>query len=84
MSGSKEYLSLNTVLHAFASRDPYLDVAGLLHKPAGVFCGSVTFGELDSKELESTFKVRLQEVLFRRLKGDMRRLEERVYGGGKQ
>lgn len=63
---------------------PYLDVAGLLHKPAGILCGSVAFRELDSEELESPFKVCLQEILFRSLEGDMRRWEERGGGGGKQ
>lgn len=52
---------------------PYLDIAGLLHKPAGVLGSSVAFRELDSEELESPFKVGLQEVLFRRLERDMRR-----------
>lgn len=63
-------------MYAFVCRGPYLDVAGLLHKPAGVLCSSVAFRELDSEELESPFKVRLQEVLFRRLERDMRRWEE--------
>lgn len=52
---------------------PHLDVAGLLHEPAGILCSSVTFRQLDSEELESPFKVRLQKVLFRRLEGDMTR-----------
>lgn len=50
---------------------PHLDVAGLLHEPAGVLRSSVTFRQLDSEELESPFKVRLQEVLFGSLEGDM-------------
>lgn len=49
----------------FVCKSPYLDVAGLLHKPAGVLCSSVAFRELNSEELESPFKVCLQEVLFR-------------------
>lgn len=65
-------------------KGPYLDVACLLHKPAGVLRGSVAFRELDSEELESAFKVRLQEILFRRLEGDMRRWEERGCDGEKQ
>lgn len=52
---------------------PHLDVAGLLHEPAGILCSSVTFRQLHSEELESPFKVRLQEVLFRCLEGDMTR-----------
>lgn len=52
---------------------PHLDVAGLLHEPAGILCSAVTFRQLDSEELESPFKVRLQEVLFRCLEGDMMR-----------
>lgn len=47
----------------------YLDVAGLLHEPSGVLCSSVSFGELDSEELESPLEVCLQQVLFRRLEG---------------
>lgn len=54
-------------MHVFVCGGPYLDVAGLLHKPAGILRSSVAFRELDSEELESPFKVRLQEVLFRRL-----------------
>lgn len=69
-------------MHVFVCRAPYLDVAGLLHKPAGVLRSSVAFRELDSEELESPFEVRLQEVLFRCLERDMRRWEEKGGGGG--
>lgn len=54
----------------------YLDVAGLLHEPSGVLCSSVSFGELDSEELESPLEVCLQQVLFRRLEGDEEEREQ--------
>lgn len=56
----------------------YLYVAGLLHKPSRVLCCSVTFRKLDSEELESPFKVGLQEVFFGCLEGDMKGWEERI------
>lgn len=48
----------------------YLNVARLFHKSSSIFCSSVSFGQLDSKELESPLKVGLQEVLFGRLQGE--------------
>lgn len=60
-----------------ASLLPHLDVAGLLHEPAGVLCSSVTLWQLDSEELESSLKVRLQEVFFRCLEGDMTKRKRR-------
>lgn len=58
------------MLQVSVCKCPYLDVAGLFHKPAGVLCCSVAFRELDSEELESPLKVSLQEILLRRLEGD--------------
>lgn len=65
------------MMRVFVCRAPYLDVAGLLHEPSGIFGSSVAFRELHSEELESPFKVCLQKVLFRCLEQDMRRWEER-------
>lgn len=63
-------------------RAPYLDVAGLLHKSSSILCSSVAFRELDPEELESPFKISLQEVLFGCLEQDTRRWEERGGDGG--
>lgn len=43
---------------------PHLDVAGLLHEPAGVLRRSVALGQLHSEELESALEIGLQKVLF--------------------
>lgn len=48
----------------------YLNVARLFHKSSSIFCSSVSFGQLDPKELESPLKVGLQEVLFGGLEGE--------------
>lgn len=69
-------LCVCTYLHNYSKLLSYLDVAGLLHKPSGVLCSSVSFGELDSEKLESPLEVCLQQVLFRRL-GDEEEWEER-------
>jgi len=64
---------MNRFIHLKHRCVSHLDVAGLLHQPPGVLCSSVALRQLDPEELEGSFEVRLQEVLFGGLERDTRR-----------